>query len=86
MRIDIQKLDERIRQLQEVRRVAVDPELSTILMEFVSSDDAGPSHLPPRHEDGAAVSQSDETHRDLVQEVINGNGFEPRDGIWSRKR
>jgi hypothetical protein len=40
MRIDIQRLDEQIRKLQEVRSIAADPEFATILSDFVETEEA----------------------------------------------
>jgi hypothetical protein len=39
MQIDIQRLDERIRNLQEIRRIAADPEFATILSDFVNTEE-----------------------------------------------
>jgi len=38
MRIDIAKIDERISKLQTIRRIASDPELSRLLLEFLAGD------------------------------------------------
>ena len=46
MKIDIQRLDERIKKLQEARRIAADPELVSILLDFVSTDAPGAGPLP----------------------------------------
>jgi hypothetical protein len=81
MRIDIQKLDERIKKLQEVRRIAADPELATILVEFMSAEDvlAAPVSMPKP--DDLSTPRVDNTH-DFVKDVVS----EARDGLWSRKR
>jgi hypothetical protein len=39
MRFDLQKIDERIKKLQEIRRLAVDPEAASLLLEFMSPAD-----------------------------------------------
>jgi hypothetical protein len=39
MQINIQRLDERIRNLQEIRRMAADPEFATILSDFVDTEE-----------------------------------------------
>jgi hypothetical protein len=36
MKLDLQKIDDRIRRLQELRRIAADPEMSAMLAEFVA--------------------------------------------------
>ncbi len=39
MRLDITKIDESISKLQEIKRIASDPELIRMLLEFVALDD-----------------------------------------------
>jgi hypothetical protein len=51
MQIDISRLDERIRKLQEVRKIAADPEFATILSDFVDTEEAvGPPVFNPNVE------------------------------------
>jgi hypothetical protein len=38
MKINIKKIDERIARLQELRRIATDPELTALLSEFAAAD------------------------------------------------
>lgn len=88
MRIDIKKLDERIQKLQEIRRIAADPELSTILLEFVGTEDevaAEPSVARAPLPDKGADTVLNST-RDVVKDVVNGGKPEAREGIWSRNR
>ena len=85
MKIDIQKLDERIKKLQEIRRIATDPELATILLEFVSPDDGVAEPVFAPKFDDVSNPSADNTH-DLVKDVVNGNSPEVRDGLWSRRR
>lgn len=85
MRLDIQKLDERIKKLQEIRRIAADPELATILLEFMSTEEtvAEPVLVPKL--DDTSTPRVDNTH-DVVKDVVNGTSPEVRDGLWSRRR
>jgi hypothetical protein len=85
MRIDIQKLDDRIKKLQEIRRIATDPELATILLEFMSAEDAVAEPVTTPKLDDVSVPRADNTH-DLVKDVVNGTSAEARDGLWSRRR
>jgi hypothetical protein len=39
MKLDLQKLDERIRKLQELRRLLADPETTAVLQELLSEDE-----------------------------------------------
>ena len=45
MKVDIQKLDERIIKLQEIRRIAADPEFATILSDFVDTEEVVSSRV-----------------------------------------
>ena len=85
MKIDIQKLDDRIKKLQEIRRIASDPELATILMEFVSPGEAVAEPVPVQKPDHISTPRVDNTH-DLVKDVVNGTSPETTGGMWSRKR
>jgi len=86
MRIDLQKLDDRIRKLQEVRRIAADPEMATILLEFLSTEDGGSEPIVmPKVDESAAPPRPDEAH-ELVKEMVGGMYSEPRGGLWPRRR
>ncbi len=86
MRIDIQKLDERIKKLQEIRKVAADPELATILLEFMSTDDVPAPPLAAKVEEITVPSPAVPDTRELMHDVISGNGPDTHDGLWSRRR
>jgi hypothetical protein len=81
MKIDIQRLDERIRKLQEARRIAADPELVSILLDFVSTDapDAAPVLTPKV--DSAFGPRTDRTD-ELIQNVVKGTTPEQGNSIW----
>lgn len=61
MKLDIQRLDERIKKLQEIRRIAADPEMVSILLEFVLPEDrvSVPLHTTTAGADGAQAPQDD---------------------------
>ena len=83
MRVDIQRLDDRIRKLQEVRRMLADPEMGAILMEFLMTDD---EHRSPaiavESENSAPLMPSDEA-AELVKGVVRGGDAQPR-GLFRR--
>jgi hypothetical protein len=85
MRIDIHKLDDRIKKLQEIRRIATDPELATILLEFMDIDDSGAEPSLMSKAGDISAPRGDSTH-DLMKDVVNGVTPEARDGLWSRRR
>jgi len=85
MRIDIQKLDDRIKKLQEIRRIAANPELAMILLEFMDTEDAVPEPVSVPNLEDVSTPRVDSTH-ELVNEVVAGTNPEARDGLLSRRR
>lgn len=84
MQVNMKKLDARIQKLQDIRRIAADPELVDLLLEFISAEDDvkeaiahGRTHL-----NTASPSSAD---ADLVEQVLKGLEPEPK-GSWSAKR
>ena len=72
MKIDIQRLDERIKKLQEARRIAADPELVSILLDFVTTDAQGAAPVLTPKVDNAFGPRTDRTD-ELIQNVVKGN-------------
>jgi hypothetical protein len=85
MRIDIRKLDERIKKLQEIRRIAADPELTMILVEFMDTDDTVSEPVLVAKLADVSSPGVDST-RELVKEVVAGTNPDAREGLWSRRR
>jgi hypothetical protein len=85
MRFDIQKLDERIKKLQEIRRIATDPEISSILSEFVTVRDEYPQPATPTNV-GPIDMPGPEATNELVNEVVHGADAPSNGGLWSRRR
>ena len=91
MRFDVQKIDERIKKLQELRRIATDPEITGILSEFLSAGNetaqpvlpvlpalpikAEPTELP-----------SPEITNDLINEMVQGVDSPSNGKLWGRRR
>jgi hypothetical protein len=83
MQLNLRKLDERIQKLQELRRIAADPEMVAMLFEFVAAEDERPEPVPAvRAEAAGAVGRDD---ADIVDQVVKG-GDAQGSGLWSRKR
>ena len=82
MRLDVTKIDDRIRKLQELKRVASDPEMASIIMECVSHDQGAreitpePPQIAPTPND--AMGSLSEDASDVVKGVLAGH--------WNRKR
>jgi hypothetical protein len=85
MRIDIQKLDDRIEKLQEIRRIAANPELAMILLEFMDMEDAVSELASVPNLEGVSTPRVDSTH-ELVNEVVAGTNPEARDGLLFRRK
>ena len=90
MRIDVQKIDERIKKLQELRRIATDPELSTMLSEFVSAGEQGletalAPPLPLRTAVAPGEATSNEVTNQIVNEVVNGHEGHSVSGLFNRR-
>ena len=71
MRIDATKIDQRIQKLQEIKRIAADPELVEMLFEFMDIDEEMPSsssalRRSAKPETGRAALAPDE-----ASEVVN---------------
>lgn len=85
MRFDLQKLDARIKKLQEIRRLATDPETASMFLEFVNSagDQAEPA-LSGTERPAAASHPVDAG--ELAKEVVNGKDQGFTSGLWTRGR
>jgi hypothetical protein len=86
MRFDLQKIDERIKKLQEIRRLATDPEAASLLLEFMSPADelSEPVALAKPEGNGTATHSSDT--RESVREVVNAKEAAAGSGLWTRTR
>lgn len=87
MKLDLQKIDEHIKKLQELRRLAADPEMTRLLVEFMAPGDE-PSGTPqaPKSDGNGAPVTSDETN-ELLKEVMSGTEPQPQTGggLWRRR-
>lgn len=101
MRLDIKKIDDRIAKLQELRRIASDPELVSVLAEFVTSDDESAIEAPPppvkpaaeptpapEKAQAAGMSELDEVVRGVLEASAQQTGpaNDSRSGLFSRRR
>jgi hypothetical protein len=73
MPLDVSKIDERIKKLQELRRMALDPEMTTLLSEFlVAGDTIGHGISAGSKSSSAAESPLPEPNSDEVSEIVKG--------------
>ena len=75
MRLDISKIDERIKKLQELRRIATDSEMAQLLSEFLLSDGGAASAAAAASTGTVAnAGAAPETlpHGDGVSDLVKG--------------
>jgi hypothetical protein len=78
MKLDVQKLDDRIRKLQELRRLASDPEMSLLLTEFLGVEGERQEPLPePVH--------TEADNGQLVADVVRGLDVQASGGLFRRR-
>jgi hypothetical protein len=68
MQLNLRKIDERIQKLQEIRRIASDPELVTMLLEFIASEDEHVEPVPAARIEAPPIRHAD----DIVNQVLQG--------------
>jgi hypothetical protein len=83
MRLDLQKIDERIKKLQEIRKLASDPEAVTILLECITSEDEQSDGAPAIKDAAHGLNRKSSEASDLVADVIAG--IEPQTGARKGK-
>ena len=84
MRLDLQKLDDRIKKLQEIRRMLSDPEMASMLMELVSPDDSRPAPVEMvAAQEAGAPQDADVT--EILKEVAAGDS-QASGGLWGIRR
>jgi hypothetical protein len=69
MKVNFKKIDERIQKLQEIKRIAADPEFVAMLFEFIADDDR--AEAPPVAKP-LAVAAGRPSDIDIVNQVMNG--------------
>jgi len=84
MQLNVRKIEARIQKLQEIRRIAADPELVSMLLEFLGADDDVEAIQAAKpHQSAASAAPQDDM--DIVEPVLNGK--DPRaSSHWSAKR
>jgi hypothetical protein len=70
MQLNVRKLDERIQKLQEIKRIAADPELVAMLLEFIGADEEKPSAATTSKPHAVTLPRPDDF--DIVNQVMNG--------------
>jgi hypothetical protein len=88
MQLNMQRIDEKIHRLQEIKRIAADPEMVKMLMEFISTEDEPHQHGPALAADpanGNAQPRYDDMAE--VTKIVNQIDDSPRaGGLWARPR
>ena len=71
MQLNVKKIESCIQKLQEIRRIAADPELVAMLLEFLVTEDDRADAMPSAKPHPVAVTPSQDTI-DVVEQVLNG--------------
>jgi hypothetical protein len=71
MQLSVKKIEAHIQKLQEIRRIAADPELVAMLLEFLVTEDDRVETLPANKPHPVAVAPSQE-NIDMVEQVLKG--------------
>jgi hypothetical protein len=94
MRLDINKIDDRIKKLQEIKRILSDPELTSLLMEFLTVEAeaapaaAAPTLREPLQASPPAAETNEEADR-IIKEMIQSSAADPAaptNAFWTRGR
>ncbi|HTP30748.1 MAG TPA: hypothetical protein VMJ75_01150 [Candidatus Acidoferrales bacterium] len=83
MQLNVKKIESRIQKLQEIRRIAADPELVSMLLEFIVTDDDHNEDVAPKPH--SAVSGASPDDIDIVERVLSGKDS-AGNGSWVNKR
>jgi hypothetical protein len=83
MQVNLRRIDDRIQKLQEIRRIAADPELVAMLVEFMSTEDERKETAPAAKADTVVAPIQDDA--ELVTQILKGSDSQGT-GLWSRKR
>jgi hypothetical protein len=86
MHINVSKIDERIQKLQEVKRIASDPELLRMIAEFMATEERAAEPAPAARAAAAAASATRVSDEDLVNNLMKDMDNAGGGGIWSRAR
>ena len=75
MKLNVHKIDERLEKLHEIRRIVSDPELVSMLLEFISDDDREeqrpiPAVMPMGKPNAAPVRRPEDIG--IVDQVLKG--------------
>jgi hypothetical protein len=84
MQLNLKKIDERISKLQEIRRIANDPELVSMLFEFMATEEGRTEPVAVTKADTAAAKRPDDSDS-IVNDVVKGMDAQGS-SLWSRKR
>jgi hypothetical protein len=88
MQLNVQRIEERIHKLQEIKRIASDPELLKMLMEFISLEDE-PHHDHSRPAAACVGGSHQPPYNDIddIAKVVNQVDEQPKGGaLWARAR
>ena len=85
MRLNVQKLDQRIAKLQELRRLAADPEIASMLLDFIATEEQEVVSTQTAKEGGNDATVHPDTTAELVHDAL-AKDAEPGGSMWGIRR
>jgi len=92
MHLDVDRIEERIQKLQEVRRIANDPDLLRMLTEFIVMDAYRPEPVsipepaPASKAAASKVAAAKNDEADIVSQLMKDAEVAGGASLWSRAR
>lgn len=85
MRLNVQKLDQRIAKLQELRRLAADPEIASMLLEFIATEEQEAVSTQTANGGSNDATVHTDTTAELVHDAL-AKDAEPGGSMWGIRR
>jgi hypothetical protein len=85
MRLNVQKIDQRIKKLQELRRLAADPEIASMLLEFIGPEEQEGASAQAVNGAGSEPAARPDATAELIQDALAADA-QPGGSIWGIRR
>ncbi len=85
MRLNVQKIDQRIKKLQELRKLATDPEIASMLLEFIGPEEQESATAQTVNGAGSDAAVHPDPTAELIQDTLAGDA-QPSGSIWGIRR
>jgi len=85
MRLNVQKIDQRIAKLQELRRLAADPEMASMLEDFIATEEHEVVSAQTTNGGGNDAAIHPDTTAELVHDAL-AKDAQPGGSMWGIRR